>query len=336
MQLTGRRMYEINFKGDESTVQSDLKLMLQAEAEDRKKSGLAGEKVDVSQMPKTLDADDVDWIQGQFDQSWIVREVVDTLGIDFKGNVEDYSELCMEAITGFFRSIERFVSKKSYKNIDDPKDKQEMRIRMSTGDDFERIMDEITENDVDPGIGFMRSIEKKAKEQNITISPKFREELCRHFVDEFKKVVKSQKRMMAQENQTEEGFGNALAGSKPDTVYNRLTKVLGQGRTVVARTQGDHWFGKLEDRQKMGKGKNKERTFEGLASGHAYTVMGVRPRGNRRYVLLRNPWGEGTREYVINPEKTVGFKEFKSMQSCGIFLREINDFVANFSQIVYV
>ena len=89
----------------------------------------------------------------------------------------------------------------------------------------------------------------------------------------------------------------------------------------------------MEDRAGMGTGNSGEKTLKGLAGGHGYSVMGVEKRGERRYIRLRNPWGDTAREYVVKPDQTMDAKAVEDISTCGIFLVEINDFAVNFQSI---
>ena len=47
-------------------------------------------------------------------------------------------------------------------------------------------------------------------------------------------------------------------------------------------------------------GMNEENMMKGIASSHAYTVIGIKEIGDREMIELRNPWGVGTVDHVYN------------------------------------
>ena len=47
-------------------------------------------------------------------------------------------------------------------------------------------------------------------------------------------------------------------------------------------------------------GMNNENMMKGIASSHAYTVIGIKMIGDREMIELRNPWGVGTVDHVYN------------------------------------
>lgn len=77
-------------------------------------------------------------------------------------------------------------------------------------------------------------------------------------------------------------------------------------------------------------GMNRESMKNGLAEGHAYTVLDVVENAvnGQRFVKLRNPWGFYIREY----DRSGQAKGNWTGKTHGVFLVELNDFMANFSQ----
>ncbi|MBE2248151.1 MAG: hypothetical protein IAE78_01300 [Myxococcus sp.] len=66
------------------------------------------------------------------------------------------------------------------------------------------------------------------------------------------------------------------ARTNPDTLWKRLTTAIDDGRPVAA---GTHERAELY-------------TNSGVFEDHAYSVIGYQTEGARRFVVLRNPWGD--------------------------------------------
>ena len=80
-------------------------------------------------------------------------------------------------------------------------------------------------------------------------------------------------------------------------------------------------------------GLNNEDMDKGLASGHAYSILGVETYDNKKFIRVRNPWGTGTREYQELENKKIGFERKRKDKSSGIFVIELNDFMNHFQRI---
>jgi hypothetical protein len=68
------------------------------------------------------------------------------------------------------------------------------------------------------------------------------------------------------------------AGVKADQVFASLSKAVSEHRAATAST--------------FGESSNAKYTNTGLFADHAYSVWGVETVGGKRYVQLRNPWGD--------------------------------------------
>lgn len=68
------------------------------------------------------------------------------------------------------------------------------------------------------------------------------------------------------------------AGVKADQVFTALSKAVSEHRAATASTYGEN--------------SNAKYTNSGLFADHAYSVWGVETTDGKRYVQLRNPWGD--------------------------------------------
>ena len=67
-------------------------------------------------------------------------------------------------------------------------------------------------------------------------------------------------------------------GTKPDEVFAALSQAVKEHRPATAST--------------FGESSNAKYTNTGLYADHAYSVWGTEVKGGKKYVQLRNPWGE--------------------------------------------
>jgi len=104
-------------------------------------------------------------------------------------------------------------------------------------------------------------------------------------------------------------------------IYHKIEEGEAQGKVMTASTHKS--FGTAG----QGEGLNGEDMDVGLATGHAYTLLGVKTLGKNRYVKLRNPWARGTRGYSKNIYTGKITKSREDEGTHGIFLLELNEFL---------
>lgn len=92
-------------------------------------------------------------------------------------------------------------------------------------------------------------------------------------------------------------------GTKPDEVFAALNKALKEGRPATASTFGESSAAKY--------------TNSGLYADHAYSVWGTEEKGGKKYVQLRNPWGES--------------EPANNGRDDGIFKMELSEFMKMFA-----
>jgi hypothetical protein len=95
------------------------------------------------------------------------------------------------------------------------------------------------------------------------------------------------------------------AGVKPERVWETLTTAVKEKRPATAST--------------FGESSNAKYTNTGLYADHAYTVWGVETSGGKRYVQLRNPWGES--------------EPADNGRDDGVFKLELSEFIKMFSNV---
>lgn len=95
------------------------------------------------------------------------------------------------------------------------------------------------------------------------------------------------------------------AGVKPDQVWAELSQAVKERRPATAST-----FMASSD---------AKYTNTGLYSDHAYTVWGVETSGGKRYVELRNPWGES--------------EPANNGRDDGVFKLELSEFIKMFANV---
>ena len=74
-----------------------------------------------------------------------------------------------------------------------------------------------------------------------------------------------------------------------------------------------------------------EKKENGIADDHAYAVLGVKEINGRKFIKLRNPWGEYSMKYTIKDEEIVA-KEYKHARN-GEFFIEMHHFMTLFRSI---
>ena len=86
-----------------------------------------------------------------------------------------------------------------------------------------------------------------------------------------------------------------------------------------------------------GSGLNGESESEGLVEGHAYTVLGTKEMGGKKFIKLRNPWARGTLQYVRTKgpdgKEKIRRELKKDYTDDGIFFMELNEFIARVSEL---
>lgn len=113
--------------------------------------------------------------------------------------------------------------------------------------------------------------------------------------------------------------------------YEQIADALKQNKYVTASTKKFQPLYAVEN----GAGLNGEEMREGMAQGHAYTVLGCSKRTannvTRYYIRLHNPWGTGTVGYgqVTNADGSISYvgARVDKEEDNGIFDLELNDFM---------
>lgn len=95
------------------------------------------------------------------------------------------------------------------------------------------------------------------------------------------------------------------AGVKADQVFDALTAAVKDHRPATASTYGESSNGKYAN--------------TGLYADHAYSVWGTEERGGKKYVQLRNPWGESEPAHNGRDD--------------GIFKLELTDFMRLYANV---
>lgn len=112
-------------------------------------------------------------------------------------------------------------------------------------------------------------------------------------------------------------------------VYEQIRQGQEQGKIMTASTITTFRS------QQNGAGLNGEGVEQGLASGHAYTLLGVKQKGNNRYVELRNPWAIGTRAYDRSTLSGNITRKRQDEGTHGIFLLELNEFMDHYDDVSF-
>lgn len=127
--------------------------------------------------------------------------------------------------------------------------------------------------------------------------------------------------------------------TRPATaVYEKIETALGRNEPVCA---GSHRFVPRELESQM----DAPESLSGIVEGHAYSIVGCREIDGRKFIILRNPWGNLEREYVrfTCPDGTVhvGTRAVKhrnrltQSDTFGMFQMELNDFLNKFDRIYF-
>ncbi len=121
----------------------------------------------------------------------------------------------------------------------------------------------------------------------------------------------------------------AFSGSYPvhaEELYQKIQESVNRGERVTASTEQSF-------QKEAGGGLNGEGVELGLASRHAYTVMGVKQMGKNKYIQLRNPWAHMVRTYEKNTWSGKVTRKAQYKGNHGIFLVELNEFVTYYSRV---
>ncbi len=363
MQLTGRPVSELSFGGNKQDVKDHLTKLISSEAKSRRAKADAdnAERVKSKKHAKKTMGDYIDKAKGMagstdkdaegkyqkalpyMDMSWMAEEFIDSMGGEINFTYATIIRDVGLTVSRWLTDIAGFVQSQDVK---DKNGELESTWRLKTHGDLTILMEKLKKADLDTVLREPEELSLKIstvlKQQDKTLTEdqikaktdEMVKKMKPAFIASLKKVIDSQKGMLAKEDMTADEFGIAAEGSEPDQIYKQIETWSAQKKTIAAATQQNSYFGKLSDRANMiAKQGTGEKQSKGLAGGHAYTVMGVQPRGNRRYIMLRNPWGSGVKEYVMDPNKKMDSRQMDEAQTCGIFLVEINDFAVNFANL---
>ncbi|MDR1246635.1 MAG: hypothetical protein LBK57_06345 [Clostridiales Family XIII bacterium] len=110
-------------------------------------------------------------------------------------------------------------------------------------------------------------------------------------------------------------------------IYDKIKEATEHGRPVTAGSMA------YRPNTIAGAGDLREHVSEGILQGHDYTVLGVETRGDHRLIRLRNPWGAGAVSYSRKGKTQETKRTLSNEDNEGIFLMELNDFVAAFRRI---
>lgn len=80
-------------------------------------------------------------------------------------------------------------------------------------------------------------------------------------------------------------------------------------------------------------GLNDEPVDGGIAQRHAYSILGTRTIGKNEFIVLRNPWAKKPNMYHRQPDGSVTDEMDRSVDTNGVFLMELNDFVRKFKKL---
>lgn len=112
-------------------------------------------------------------------------------------------------------------------------------------------------------------------------------------------------------------------------VYEQIRQGQEQGKIMTASTLNTFRS------QQNGAGLNGEGMEQGMASKHAYTLLGVKQKGKNRYVELRNPWAIGTRAYDRSTLSGNITRKRQDEGTHGIFLLELNEFMDHYDDVSF-
>ncbi len=121
----------------------------------------------------------------------------------------------------------------------------------------------------------------------------------------------------------------AFSGAYPpyaEELYERIRTSVRQGERVTASTE-QSFKGRTID------GLNGEGVELGIASKHAYTVMGVKQLDQNKYIQLRNPWAHMGRSYERDTGSGKITRSSQDEGNHGIFLVELNEFITYYSLV---
>ncbi len=110
--------------------------------------------------------------------------------------------------------------------------------------------------------------------------------------------------------------------AKEESVFAVIATQLADGKFVTASS--------LEFNQNRS-GLNEEPLVDGIVGKHAYSVIGTAEIDGRKFIKVRNPWGEYVRHYYTRSGSEKLRSRKGSTADKGVFLVEIGDFVKNMS-----
>ena len=344
MQLTGKQVSAMKFYGAANGFADTMRMAMAKVAGEKRAS--AGESEESKKKTQSISdykkkaGGSMDpkmaGIAQNLDSAWLVQDLFSSVKI--KKDIIDvtkpeFMEQIAETQMIWLKDVAKELSNIREKSIDG----KDGYSHIATGNEFQKALESMSQKWLSDDVPIIDEIKKAYNGNNVDPTEAIRG-LKAKFKVGIQKLVRNNQNAFAKETMDETSFGTAEAGSQPDRIFNQIEQWRGEGKIVQAASQPKSWFGTLADRAEKNKGQaaTGEITLKGMVSNHAYAVMGTRTKGSRRYVMLRNPWGEGVREYFVQPDKTIGSRELKDAVSCGIFLMEINDFTTNFSQIFAV
>lgn len=110
-------------------------------------------------------------------------------------------------------------------------------------------------------------------------------------------------------------------------IYEQIRQAMLEGKMMVASTH-KKFFTSTNTA-----GMNGESVENGVASMHAYTLLGVKQIGQTKYIKIRNPWSIGTREYTQDENTGSITRTRKDADTHGIFLMELNEFARYYEKV---
>lgn len=121
------------------------------------------------------------------------------------------------------------------------------------------------------------------------------------------------------------------------SIYNEIEKAAGEHKIMTAGTI-------KFSRKNCEKEASGEPVFGGIASTHAYSVVGVKEVREKedngaekitRFVRVRNPWGHYHTVYEKNAQGKIEMKDSTNAVTEGINEIELNDFMERFRGVTY-
>lgn len=114
-------------------------------------------------------------------------------------------------------------------------------------------------------------------------------------------------------------------------VYNQIEKAIRDGKALGAGSQ------RFIPQNVNASGRNQEAIREGIAEGHAYSIMGVKEdiQKKAKFVVLRNPWASGELSYHKREDGSIAGEPLGGLSNDGVFLIELNDFMRRFATMYY-